>query len=422
MLREPTVAKAKVRLNKIHIRGYRSCKSTQFDLNRELSVLIGRNGSGKTNVLQGALLLSSTPRRRIGPSDVDGSSLRSVVEAEFSIGKRQVNYRGTIRHTTDDRNRDRVLTTDEQWGLTAFGVKEKWTIVPWRSAHSRQRFLNLQRVHSYLSNKELDALEKPIPPEAIEAIQEIDKFRASMRYFSASQFTNPSGCPSSFEIDEDGDLREQFSAALTGTLGTHTRFLYDLYRAYKEDTDAYAAFLSLAGKQGIGLIDKIAWKEVKISSGGYEVRSGATLVKTETRTRQMIVPRVYVNKTQLSFNQLSEGTLKTLALLFYLLTSEEKILLIEEPEICVHHGLLSSVLEVVKNVSRRKQIVLSTHSNFVLDLLTPEDVFIVSNTLETGTVVDRISESLSAKDFAALKIYLEHSGNLGEYWAQGGLN
>ena len=85
------------------------------------------------------------------------------------------------------------------------------------------------------------------------------------------------------------------------------------------------------------------------------------------RNKQLIVPYVGVDKTELSFNQLSEGTFKTIALIFYIITDKSNLLLIEEPEVCVHHGLLNSVMSLILLYSRRKQIIISTHSDFVLD-------------------------------------------------------
>jgi predicted ATPase len=121
-------------------------------------------------------------------------------------------------------------------------------------------------------------------------------------------------------------------------------------------------------------------------------------------------------------SQLSEGTFKTMGLLYYLLTSKSRLLLIEEPEVCVHHGLLATIVELTKSVSNSKQIVMSTHSDYVLDKLNPEAVFLVRNMGAKGTFATKISKALSKDSYNALKEYLETSGSLGEYWRQGGLD
>jgi predicted ATPase len=134
----------------------------------------------------------------------------------------------------------------------------------------------------------------------------------------------------------------------------------------------------------------------------------------------MIIPTVQVGTSQLSFNQLSEGTLRTMAVLFYVVTDKSELLLLEEPEVCVHHGLLSSVIQVIKEYGRTKQIIFSTHSETVVDALTPEQVLLVDRHKNKGTTVTQISEEMSQSGFAALKTYLATAGNLGEYWRHSG--
>jgi recombinational DNA repair ATPase RecF len=49
-------------LKRIMLENYRSCLRTSIDLHPNLSVLIGPNGSGKTNILQGMMLLNHMAR------------------------------------------------------------------------------------------------------------------------------------------------------------------------------------------------------------------------------------------------------------------------------------------------------------------------------------------------------------------------
>ena len=93
----------------------------------------------------------------------------------------------------------------------------------------------------------------------------------------------------------------------------------------------------------------------------------------------------------------------------------------EEPEVCIHHGLLSSIIELLKRYSRQKQIVISTHSDYILDQCETRHVYSVKRHKEQGTIVKHIESSLPARDLAALRNYLNHEGNLGEYWKHGGL-
>jgi predicted ATPase len=103
------------------------------------------------------------------------------------------------------------------------------------------------------------------------------------------------------------------------------------------------------------------------------------------------------------------------------ITEDSTTLLIEEPEVCVHHGLLSSILELVKSYSRHKQMILSTHSDYVLDHVSPENVYRVTFDKSSGTLARHIQKTMTGKEYSALREYLDKEGNLGEYWREGGL-
>jgi predicted ATP-dependent endonuclease of OLD family len=96
-------------------------------------------------------------------------------------------------------------------------------------------------------------------------------------------------------------------------------------------------------------------------------------------------------------------------------------MLIEEPEVCVHHGLLNSIIALLKLKSKKKQIAISTHSDYILDQLQLENLILVKRTKDRGTIAKPLSKSMKKNDFEALKTYLKESGNLGDYWRSGGL-
>jgi predicted ATPase len=75
----------------------------------------------------------------------------------------------------------------------------------------------------------------------------------------------------------------------------------------------------------------------------------------------------------------------------------------------------------LNNRSSEKQIIFSTHSDFVLDRIKPEQVFSVTRTVRRGTTVRSLAVGYSKRRTDALREFLRTSGNLGEYWRQGGL-
>jgi len=194
-----------------------------------------------------------------------------------------------------------------------------------------------------------------------------------------------------------------------------------MYKLRATNRTRYDSFVSVVNRHGLGLVDEIYWKRVKVSSSKVEVQTGGRIQRIR-RQRLLIVPSAKVGADRLSFNQLSEGTFRTVALVFYLITDQSTLLLLEEPEVCVHQGLLRSIIELIRAQSRQRQIVFSTHSDFVLDHIDLREVFMVSRTAERGTTVRSLATETTAKTLGILRKYLQTEGNLGDFWRQGGLD
>ena len=78
-------------------------------------------------------------------------------------------------------------------------------------------------------------------------------------------------------------------------------------------------------------------------------------------------------------NRLSDGTMRYLCLLAVLLHPDPPPLIcIEEPELGLHPDLLPTVSDLLREASRRSQLVITTHSDLLVDCLTdqPESVVI----------------------------------------------
>ena len=170
----------------------------------------------------------------------------------------------------------------------------------------------------------------------------------------------------------------------------------------------------------MGLVSGITYREIETSTSDYNVLTGGKVQKRE-KTNKLVIPSFYAHDAQLSPSQLSEGTFKTMALIFYLATARSSLLIIEEPEVCVHHGLLKSIIELIKYYSKEKQIFVSTHSDSVLDSLELHNVYRVSWSMEDGTSVDNVARSINKHELSVLKNYLLNEGSLGEFWKHGDL-
>jgi len=406
-------------LKRILIENYRSCLRTSIDLHPNLSVLIGPNSSGKTNILQAIMLLSKMAQAEEHRGARRGViSVSSRLKAKFEERRWVAQLNASVAAYPDESNNDVMLAARQKWTLKA--LKRKPTAFefplglagPFSTPWDEVRYL---RLNPHIARSYFVSSPQGIPPWTWPILKDIASYCRGMKYYGASQFTNPGTCPASFEIEQEGKHRR-----LTRLRG-HTRILYNMYSAKKAEVNKrYEQFMDIVGPMGLKLIDDLTFREVQTSSTDYTVRVGGR-VEVRRRHKLLVVPQFRIGKQKLSPNQLSEGTFKTLSLLFHVITEEGTALLIEEPEVCVHHGLLSSILELIKSYSRRKQMILSTHSDYVLDHVKPENVYRVTFEKSVGTLARHIPNTMTAKELFALRQYLEQEGNLGEYWREGGL-
>lgn len=411
-----------MKISKIAIENYRSCKSVSFSPHERLSVLIGPNGSGKTNILSALKLLFGlleVPRRsRFQIENNISDECKLTVWFEWKGAK--IKYTAQIHSETNERNEDDILSSQESWYMYEITGNRRKLKIPLEILYDvfvlgRRRFRANRTDEIEFFRKFLN--EKGFDNTVFDALSDVVSFISKISYYSASQFTNPSNCPLSFEVES---VRESGLRRGISIRSPHKAFLYDMYIGYKENSESYEQFLDIVCEHGIGLIQSIEFNEIKTSSSRIDVSAGGKIKKKE-KINSLIVPGFKISNNLLSPSQLSEGTFKTLALIFYLITDTSSLLMIEEPEVCVHHGLLDSIIELINVYSIEKQIIISTHSDTVLDNVSLENVFAVKKDDENGTVVKNIFGSMAKRDLASLQLYLKEEGSLGEYWKHGDL-
>jgi predicted ATPase len=111
---------------------------------------------------------------------------------------------------------------------------------------------------------------------------------------------------------------------------------------------------------------------------------------------------------------MSDGTLRVLGCLAALYSpASPPLICFEEPENYVHPRLLELMVNLLKGASEKTQVLINTHSPYLVDFLDPGDLFIVEK-VNGETQVKR------AEDKKGIKEALKTLG-LGEMWYSGGL-
>lgn len=112
-------------------------------------------------------------------------------------------------------------------------------------------------------------------------------------------------------------------------------------------------------------------------------------------------------------NRLSDGTLRMLSMISVLLHhSPPPLVIIEEPELGLHPDMMPMLAELLKDCATRAQVLVTTHSNLLVDAIRDADAILVCDKDETG------SSTIRRLDAEALKPWLEEF-SLGHLWRSG---
>lgn len=90
--------------------------------------------------------------------------------------------------------------------------------------------------------------------------------------------------------------------------------------------------------------------------------------------------------------EVSDGTILTLAMLCSAIDPRTTLVFMEEPENSVHPWIIREVMSFLKEVSKEKNVILTTHSHTVIDLMHPKDIWAISREGGESKLV-RLSET-----------------------------
>lgn len=377
-------------ISQISIKGFLSFGATGIDEMplRDLNVLIGPNGSGKSNFISALMLLAQLPRGLPLPSaEMDGTRgwIHQTGEEETSaqisttLSLEEVQFPPTHSIELKSNGANWIVLRESigiEVGPPEYGWDYRYELLGGPALLQLHPGAEIEKLdvnpyESILSQFRMPGIEYTHLGNVLAAYQGIYPF-VSWQFGPGSEVRRASGA-------------DQRNDRLTQTSGNLGLVLSKLKLAARTTLkEALNEFYP-----GLEDID------VVVSGGTCELHA------IERGGRSIPASR------------LSDGTLRFLALLSLLLQpTPPPLLLIEEPELGMHPDILPYLGKLIKQASQRSQLVVSTHSQILLDAFseTPEDV-VVFQKVEGETTATRLShESLS-------EWLKEHT--LGELWNMG---
>jgi predicted ATPase len=396
----------------IGIRNFKSFDKVKVALG-PLSVLVGANASGKTNFVDAFRFtqecinegISIAVGRRFGsrgvrcrrrydrttelsvevePVDPEPAFFVELIRADMAQGDLHVAKSFSYCFRFEHMDGDFVVTWEEF--LAALAAQPQDQATP--------RQISFTRRESAVRVEWPRFGEEPvlIPQERK------DSLFLSSGFFStaSSKLADYVAGWSFFDIDPE-EARTPRLAESVVALGRHAEnlpLLLDLV-SDKEDQDNYARGQRIQQLMQSMVPSFESWKTEQMYDGriGFRIR--------EVGTRSPFPPELT-----------SDGTIFLLSLLTALLAHRKPtVIFIEEPERGLHPQLMESLVDLMRQVSTRTQVIATTHSPDLVRHLRPDEVYMVDK-------VDRATKVVRASSVEKIDQFLQHF-TIDELWLQG---
>jgi predicted ATPase len=353
-------------LESITIRGFKSIASIEGLRLRPVNVLIGSNGSGKSNFIEVFAFLHAVRQGRLrdyvaragGAERVlhFGSKVTPKLEIQVSFRDGVNRYRLTLEPTADDE----LFPSSEQ---VAYWNKAKYPAPYAESLPARGKEAGISG---------------PTPSKVA------DYVRSHLELWRLYHFHDTSAHS---PMKKTGDLNDNDHLRPDGS--NLPAFLYYLAQRQKPSY----SLIRRTVQRVAPFFDDFVLSPQKLNPGK---------IRLEWRHTD--------SDAYFDASSLSDGTIRFIALATLFLQPEQyrpSVILVDEPELGLHPSAIALLAALVKGAAVKTQVIVSTQSALLLDHFQPEDVL----------VADRVSggTQLTRPDPESLKQWLDDY-SLGQLW------
>lgn len=358
-----------------------------------LNIIIGPNGSGKSNFLEAFELLRNAPGELTKPIREGGG----VIDWLWKGGE------DTPTASLEIVVKDPVVSSAEIRHILSFTAEGPHFVIE-KEVVEGLHYIGMGRATYLFYRQENGQAELNVKKD--ETHSELQAKEINPRQSVFAQWKDPVRHP---EITHLGNTLKDIRIYRDWTFGRQAK-----PRQWQNTTDPNEFLESDASNLGMVLSElsgepSAKEKLLKALQALYE---GIVGYHVKIEGGRCLVYFIEEN-SKISATRLSDGTLRYLSLLAILChPSPPPLICIEEPELGLHPDILPTLAELLKEASERTQLIVTTHSDVLVDAMTdqPESVLVCEKT-EEGSTLTRL-------DSETLKPWLEKY-RLGELWTRG---
>lgn len=379
-------------ISKVHLKGYKSIRDLEIDFKPGLNIIIGPNGSGKTNFLE-----------FVYESQVS-TTYPSLIKEEF-YSDIYINQRKCVF----------VEGKFKQKGNNIFfEIREK--------GFSEKEELEQERLILHDINKN----EAKIGFVKDDSENPLSLFNgAAMKpFFSGVNFIRFSSRYEiergiSFDLHKDAKTDKLFPLSSMENPYELFMLLYDsLMKINVDDINRIKDKILIDDNNLVQTLRKFT----PISD--LSLDNDSILIQPNNGNNFKVSNvnfKFLVNNKWLYWNQLSDGTKRLFYIISKIITDNDDYYFLEEPELGIHPDQLYKLMDFLKEQSKEKQIIITTHSPDVLNILGADEldrIIVTKNDNEKGTIMRK----LQLPQIEKARRYMESAGLfLSDYWVHSDL-
>jgi len=386
-------------LNTLRMENFLSFGPTAQSLTlRALNIVIGANGSGKSNLLEGFALLRSTPGELVKPVR-DGGSVREwlwkgseetpVATIETTLTAKELPHlKMPLRYSFSftETNRRFEIVDEKLESESPYPGEEK----PFFFYHYEHGAPVLTVNEEFGERKRRVLKREDINPEKSILAQRYDPDSYAEISYLADVFKT-------IKIYRDWTFGPTSIVRKPQSVGLHGNFLQEdgsnlglVLSQLKRSPEAKARMLEF-------------FRGIYEDADDFDVIVEGGTIQVYVQEGAQIIPA----------SRLSDGTLRYLCLLAILChPSPPPLICIDEPELGLHPDMINNIAKALRYASERTQLLVTTHSIGLVDAFTNDpEVVVVCEKDRDGTRLKRLRE----EDLVSLR----EGERLGALWTSG---
>lgn len=388
-------------LKQIKLRNFLSYEDLDLPLER-LNVLIGANGSGKSNLLEALRLLQATPSDFSTPLRLGGGVNEWIKKGKLASSSTKLEV--VFEHSE--------LIVPIRYGIEFGAVQQRVAILDEYIENERQ-FNNARDVYFFYRYQNGN----PVINEKSSEAQQSEYEKRQERRLKRDSLS-----PEQSVLSQRADVDIYPELTLLGKEFSRIRNYSDLdvsrtgLLRRPQAADGKIDFLSENADNLALILNDLIFrglrskliKDLQIFSDAFS----DIVVRIEGATVQ-----IFLHESELitiPTTRLSDGTLRFLCLLAILRHPKPpSIICIEEPEIGMHPDIMPTIADLLIDASQRSQVFVTTHSDALISSITSPQMVLVCERDDVGSHIRKL-------DSGSLQEWLEDY-TLGDLWRMGEL-